>query len=135
MDPYSQSAKLVVYALLVALVLGCFARWRYLEGEVDELRTDKAALEEQIAIRARNAELASVIAKKWTDAAQKRSVSVQGASRRVYDAKKPIPPECRPVLDPLQRALDGLRDLRRERDSPAPARPDVLPGPDTARAG
>ena len=135
MDPYSQSAKLIAYALIVAAIIGAFARWRYLEGEVDELRTDKAALEEQIAIRARNAELASLIAKKWTDASQKRSVSVQGASKRVYDAKKPVPPECLPVLTPLQRALDGVRGLQIERDRPPPAQPDVLPGPDTARHG
>jgi len=113
MDPYSQSAKLIVYALIVAIVLGCFARWRYLEGEVDELRTDKAALEEQIAIRAKNAEVSSAIVAKVAAKATVRKTATAKLTTEVNRVRVPeTPKEClnavADYLAPIDAAFRGL---------------------------
>lgn len=134
MDPYSGTARLVIYGLLVLAVLGAFARWRYVEGELADARGEVARLEEDAQARAKNAELAAALTAKWRERDAKRAVSVSAARKEVYDAKKPVPEVCRDALQPLDRALDGLRSLRAERGA-APARPRVLGRPAIASHG
>lgn len=137
LDPYSGTAKLVLYAVVAVAVLGAFARWRYVEGALDDARSEVARLEADAAVRAKNEVLAAAIAGKWRAADEKRTASASAAKRRVYDAKKPVPVECLPVLVPLGRALNGVRELRSERGNggaPSPGS-SLLTRPRAARFG
>ncbi len=120
MDPYTGTARLVIIGLLVLAVLGAIARWRYVEGELDDARGEVARLEEDAAAGAKKAELAAAIAAKWRAADTKRQGAVSAAKGRVYDAKQPVPEVCRPALAPLRSAADEVRRLRSERGAPAP---------------
>lgn len=128
LDPYSGTAKLVLYALVVLAILGAIARWRYAEAALDDARGEVARLEADASARAKNEDIAAIIRRGVVQQAEVRRASVAKETKGVYDARKPVPAECRPALEPLQRALDGLRSLREERGT-APSRPDLRPRP------
>ena len=128
MDPYSGTAKLVVYALIVAAILGCIARWRYVEGELTDTRVAKAALEEQIAIRAKNANMAALVAKQVAHKTATRTASVEKSKEEIRRVQLPqTAPEClNAVADAyagIDAALRGVLALEAEsgRGPTAPA--------------
>lgn len=128
LDPYSGTAKLVLYALVALAILGAIARWRYVEGALRTTRGEVARLEADAAARAKNEDIAAIIRRGYAKQAETRRVSVARETKGVYDARKPVPEACVPALEPLQRALDGVRSLRSERGA-APSRPDLRPRP------
>jgi hypothetical protein len=134
LDPYSGTAKLVLYALVVLAILGAVARWRYVEAALDDARGEVARLEADASARAKNEELAGAIAAKWRAKDTARTESAGKAKEAVRNAKVPVPDACRESLRPLGAALDGVRSLRSERSAP-PARPRVLPRSPTADFG
>lgn len=133
-DPYVGAAKLVGIGILVLAVLGAIGRWRYVEGELTDARGEVARLEEDAAARAKNEELVAAVTKRWREKDEKRSVGVTAARKGVYDARKEIPKECIPAFSGIQRALDGVRELREDGGAPTP-RPNVLPRSRTSRIG
>jgi hypothetical protein len=95
MDPYSGTARLVIYGLLVLAVLGAFARWRYVEGELTDTRREVARLEEDAQARAKNAVLAAAIAKRASDRDAARRVSDRKREEVIRNAAKPLPEACK----------------------------------------
>lgn len=118
--PPSWYLKLAGGGLTLALLLGG-ALW------ISNLQ-DKASRGEQavaaLALERANAGLALRLSVRNAEKARERGEKVTALQGEVRNAKRPVPQNCRAVLDPIVRAMDGLRDIERG----GPARPAaVLP--------
>lgn len=113
--------KLIGGALLIAFVIGTplYAVRQHRRAVAAEAVA--ADLAEQIAVRAKNAELAQAIAGRWQAKETKRTAGVEVARRDVRNAEVPVPENCRDALRPLAVAVERLFDLRKERGSTPPA--------------
>ena len=118
-------------AVVVVMALGLVAAllWaRSLRDDLTHVRAEKAALERSLALYRANSALAMRLAARNAERERERGAKVAKLEEEVRRARKPVPAECRPVLDPIRRALAGVRDLQRGGGGAAPG-PDVPPGP------
>jgi hypothetical protein len=126
-DPYSQTGKLILYALVALAFVGALTRWKYAEGALRKTRGEVARLEADATARAKNADIAAIIRRGVDAKDAARATSVRTVTKGVRDAKVPVPEVCRAAVRPLGVALDGVRRLRSERDGAASAGPVVQP--------
>jgi hypothetical protein len=126
-DPYSQTGKLILYALVALAFVGALTRWKYAEGALRKSRGEVARLEADATARAKNADIAAIIRRGVDAKDAARATSVRTVTKGVRDAKVPVPDVCKAAVRPLGVALDGVRRLRSERDGAAPAGPVVQP--------
>jgi hypothetical protein len=126
-DPYSQTVKLILYALVALAFVGALTRWKYAEGALRKSRGEVARLEADATARAKNADIAAIIRRGVDAKDAARATSVRTVTKGVRDAKVPVPEVCRAAVRPLGVALDGVRRLRSERDGAASAGPVVQP--------
>jgi hypothetical protein len=128
LDPYSGTAKLVLYALVALAFVGALTRWKYAEGALRKSRGEVARLEADATARAKNADIAAIIRRGVDAKDAARATSVRTVTKGVRDAAKTIPMPCEPAVREFGAAvLGGVQRLRSERDGAPSAGPLVQP--------
>lgn len=131
-DPYSLAAKVSLKMVLwvtlaLVLVLG-WAEIRHLHSRAVAAETKAAELGATLAVQEANGRLALGIMARHAESERARGVQIDKLKEEVRHAKKPIPVQCRGVLDPVRRALDGLRAMQSDTPDTHPARPRLPDG-------
>jgi hypothetical protein len=124
LDPYSGTARLVLYALVALAIVGAVARWKYAEGALRKSRGEVARLEADATARAKNADLAAAIARRAADRDAKRVATDRKIEEEIRRVAKPLPEACRAQClawyAPVQRVRDIVRADQQGRGAPAP---------------
>lgn len=121
LNPYAFAIKVGLVVLLVATLVGGCLALRLARAERDAAALRAETLGASLVAHIQNADAVTAI---MADAAEKERrlrVRVGSLSEEVRRAKITVSQECRPMLAPLERARDGVLQLRRERDGAAPA--------------
>ena len=71
----------------------------------------------ELATQKANGALALRLSMRSADLARARATRIGSLEREVRDAKQPVSVECVRALEPVQRALDGLRSFERDRSA------------------
>jgi hypothetical protein len=125
-DPYSGSAKLVLYTLVALAFVGALTRWKYAEGALRKSRGEVARLEADASARAKNADIARIIAGRVAGKAGAAKGGVAKVNEEVRRASTgQVPKECEnAVADafaPVDAALRGVFRIESESDGASAA--------------
>lgn len=129
------AAKWIAYALVVLTFVGMGISLKTYRTRALSAERQAETLGRSLVAHINNADRGSEIAADTAERERVLTARVKSLAEEVRRAKRPVPAACRPVLAPIDRALDGLRRLRSERDRPAPARPVVPARPPSTRFG
>lgn len=135
LNPYAMAIKVgLVVALVATLVGGCFAM-RLARAERDAAVLKAESLGESLTSHIQNADAVSRIMAEKAEKERRLNARVLTLTEEVRRARQPIPDLCRPMLDPLVVAADGVRRLRSERDGTTAPGPVVRSRPGAADRG
>jgi len=129
------AAKWIAYALVALAFVGMAVSLKTYRTRALAAETQAESLGRSLVAHINNADRGSAIAAAAAKRERALSARARSLAEEVRRARVAIPDACRPALAPIERALDGLRELRSERDRPAPARPVVQPRPRTTFFG
>ena len=128
MTPYDVALRAGGSILAIILVLGAIGYVSTLQDSLAYAKAAETRLKGQLETQQKNGKMALALAGRNADRERERVARVQQLEEEVRRARKPVPVACRGVLDPVVRALDGVRQLRGDGRPPAagsvvPARP------------
>lgn len=110
----SKASWYAIAALLLAVLALYVSGLRTRLAHATETAT---RLEAEASRQKANSALALRLSLRNAELAAERATRVASLEREVRDARKPVSAECVRAMEPVQRALDGLREFERDRSA------------------